>query len=62
MALSIFIQDNTVAVWDMNGLSDITHSGYLHHAAAVRAVALDNRYIISGSDDTTIVVSEKACS
>ena len=49
-----------VAVWNMNDLNDITRSTVLTgHTAAVRAIGLDDRYIVSGSDDKTIMVSKK---
>lgn len=52
-------QDRTIAVWDINGVADITLRRVLvGHRAAVNVVDFDERYIVSASGDRTIKVSQ----
>jgi len=57
VALHAHGQDRTVAVWDMNSLMNIFLREVLRgHTESVRAVDFDDKYIVSGSYDSTIKV------
>ena len=53
-----FLQDRTIAVWDMKTPKDVVLRRVLvGHRAAVNVVDFDERYIVSASGDRTIKVS-----
>lgn len=58
MSLGIFfVQDRSIAVWDMQSPTDINLRRVLvGHRAAVNVVDFDDKYIVSASGDRTIKV------
>lgn len=53
----VFIQDRSIAVWDMTSQSEILLRRVLvGHRAAVNVVDFDEKYIVSASGDRTIKV------
>lgn len=53
----LYLQDRSIAVWDMQSSTDINLRRVLvGHRAAVNVVDFDDKYIVSASGDRTIKV------
>ena len=57
-----FLQDRSIAVWDMQSPTEINLRRVLvGHRAAVNVVDFDEKYIVSASGDRTIKVTYIVC-